>query len=91
MNTIAKVLVSATLALGALSAQAAGVDSYPGEFVKGTNMPAAAVVVAAPSLYGYDIRIDAPSKNSSGRSVAEVRKEIVKSTLYKIDATNIAG
>ena len=69
MNTIAKVLVSATLALGALSAQAAGVDSYPGDFAKGSA--ARAVVSSQPSPYIFqgEFLVDNPAYKPAVRMV----------------------
>ena len=86
MNTITKILVSATLALSALGAQAAANEDYPGDFAKGTNTVKMSGNLSTPSESLYDFRIETAAQKSPSRPVVEVRKEIVKARVITVDS-----
>ncbi len=89
MNTIAKILVSASLAVAAFSAQAEDL-SYPGPIVKSTVSTAAANQ-ESPYVFQGEALLDNP-KFMSAKSVpaAEVRKDITKARRV-VDASTIGA
>ncbi len=90
MNTIAKVLVSATLAISAFSAQAEDL-TYPGPFVKSTISSPAASNQESPYVFRGEALVDNP-KFMSAKSVpaAEVRKDTMKAR-RTVDANTIGA
>ncbi len=89
MNTIAKILASATLAVVAFSAQAEDL-TYPGPIVKSTVNTAAANQ-ESPYVFQGEALVDNP-KFMSAKSVAaaEVRKDIMKARRV-LDASTIGA
>lgn len=84
MNTIAKIIVSTTLGLAALGAQA-GQDNYPGDFAKASGKPAVAVDDSQqPYVFQGEFLIDNPKYVSTSRSVAEVRAEIPRQRVVSV-------
>lgn len=88
MNAIAKVIVTTTLAFAAFSAQAEDL-TYPGPAPKSAGSAAVASGQESPHIFRGEFLVDNPKyKAPAGRSVDQVRQEIIKAN-RRIDATNV--
>jgi hypothetical protein len=89
MNTIAKILASATLAVAAFSAQAEDL-TYPGPIVKST-MSTVAANQESPYVFQGEALLENPKfMSAKSATAAEVRKDIMKARRV-LDASTIGA